>query len=326
MICESPYHKKEIKNEIENSILENSISEIYYCKEAIEVYKGNSTKYQQGTWIHPDLGIHLSQWISPEFSLQVSKWVRELIITDEVKLGQEKSEKQIIEHYESLIKELQSKIERSENTIISITNECKYLLQKYKTIHNVHRSYLRRKELYKLKEGSCIYLINMIGTSDDPQTTSKIKIGFSGDITNRVSGYRTSNPFCKLLYLAYTSEHVLIEKCMKTTYYKNLIPNNSEFITDVPFEKIKKTMEETMKMLNVEYVTEIEDELKKFNQHNIIDDDINEIDIEDIESEDYDENSIKRCGGYGHKDEASRMLPRNNFFKNKSNRGLCKNL
>ena len=174
--------------------------------------------------------------------MQVSKWVRELIITDEVKLGQEKTDTQIIKHYETLIQELNEKIERSENTIISITNECKYLLQKYRKINDTHLSYLRRKELYKLKEGACIYLINMIGLNDDPQTVSKIKIGYTGDITNRVSGYRTSNPFCKLLYLAYTHENILVERCMKKTYEKNLEPNNSEFITDVSFTEIKEKL------------------------------------------------------------------------------------
>jgi len=31
---------------------------------------------EKGTWIHPDLAIHLSQWISLSFGLQVSKWLR----------------------------------------------------------------------------------------------------------------------------------------------------------------------------------------------------------------------------------------------------------
>jgi hypothetical protein len=321
VICETRSRKNDTEKvicEITFHNLHNDSQTQKSTKEIIEIYKGNTTKYQQGTWIHPDLGIHLAQWISPEFSLQVSKWVRELILTDEVRLGHEKSEKQITEHYESIIQELQNKVERSENTIISITNECKYLLQQYKTISNVHRSYLRRKELYRLRDGPCVYLINMIGMSDDPQTTSKIKIGFSGDITTRVSGYRTSNPFCKLLYVAYTQEHVLIEKCMKIMYDKNLKPNNSEFIADVPFETIKKTLEDMMRMLNVENTVETDEELKKFNQHNITEDDIGEID--EIKPEDFDENTIKRCGGFLHKDEESRMLPRKDFFRNKSNR------
>lgn len=29
----------------------------------------------QGTWIHPQVAIHLAQWLSPKFAVQVSKWV-----------------------------------------------------------------------------------------------------------------------------------------------------------------------------------------------------------------------------------------------------------
>lgn len=32
---------------------------------------------QQGTWVHPDIAVHLGQWCSPEFAVQVSRWVRE---------------------------------------------------------------------------------------------------------------------------------------------------------------------------------------------------------------------------------------------------------
>ncbi len=31
----------------------------------------------QGTWVHPQIAIHLAQWLSPEFSVQVTKWVFE---------------------------------------------------------------------------------------------------------------------------------------------------------------------------------------------------------------------------------------------------------
>jgi hypothetical protein len=29
----------------------------------------------QGTWVHPQVAIHLAQWLSPKFAVQVSKWV-----------------------------------------------------------------------------------------------------------------------------------------------------------------------------------------------------------------------------------------------------------
>jgi len=31
----------------------------------------------QGTWVHPEVAIHLGQWCSPKFAVQVSRWVRE---------------------------------------------------------------------------------------------------------------------------------------------------------------------------------------------------------------------------------------------------------
>ena len=31
--------------------------------------------YLQGTWVHPQVAIHLGQWLSPKFAVAVSKWV-----------------------------------------------------------------------------------------------------------------------------------------------------------------------------------------------------------------------------------------------------------
>ena len=43
----------------------------------IDVNKGNSCKFAQGSWIHPKLTIHLAQWISSKFAIQVSYWIDE---------------------------------------------------------------------------------------------------------------------------------------------------------------------------------------------------------------------------------------------------------
>lgn len=43
--------------------------------ELIQQVKGGSGV--QGTWVHPDVAIHLAQWLSPKFAVMVSKWVRE---------------------------------------------------------------------------------------------------------------------------------------------------------------------------------------------------------------------------------------------------------
>ena len=44
----------------------------------VESNRGRTSKYSQGSWIHPDLSIQLAQWISPKFAIQVSKWIRSL--------------------------------------------------------------------------------------------------------------------------------------------------------------------------------------------------------------------------------------------------------
>jgi hypothetical protein len=44
----------------------------------VETIRGRSSKFTQGSWIHPDLSIQLAQWISPKFAIQVSKWIRTL--------------------------------------------------------------------------------------------------------------------------------------------------------------------------------------------------------------------------------------------------------
>jgi KilA-N domain len=42
--------------------------------ELIQSVKGGDIKLQ-GTWVHPQVAIHLAQWLSPEFAVKVSGWV-----------------------------------------------------------------------------------------------------------------------------------------------------------------------------------------------------------------------------------------------------------
>ena len=44
--------------------------------ELIQIKKGGIPK-EQGTWVHPQVAIHLAQWASPKFAVLVSKWVFE---------------------------------------------------------------------------------------------------------------------------------------------------------------------------------------------------------------------------------------------------------
>lgn len=40
----------------------------------VQSSKGGDPRLQ-GTWVHPQVAVHLAQWLSPEFAVKVSKWV-----------------------------------------------------------------------------------------------------------------------------------------------------------------------------------------------------------------------------------------------------------
>ena len=40
----------------------------------IQIIRGGY-KDHQGTWVHPQVAVHLAQWLSPEFAVKVSRWV-----------------------------------------------------------------------------------------------------------------------------------------------------------------------------------------------------------------------------------------------------------
>lgn len=44
--------------------------------ELIQQVKGGEPS-KQGTWVHPQVAIHLAQWLSPKFAVKVSQWVVE---------------------------------------------------------------------------------------------------------------------------------------------------------------------------------------------------------------------------------------------------------
>ena len=309
---------KDLKNQLEKS--KSGIPDL----QLIEVYKGKSSKYNSGTWIHPGLGLQLAQWCSPNFSLQVSKWLRELIFTGNVEIENEKTNDEINDKYQEIIKELEEtkeKLENAEELLVKYDRNNKELFKKYNKIHINHQFYLRRKELYKLKRGNSVYLLDM-KLSYENEDIKRIKVGHSSDVTQRVSGFRTSNPFCKVLFVMYTYNSEVVEKAMKTKYERFLEPNNSEFISNISFEELKESLLSIANMLSCDYTIEADEELEKFNNHIIHEDEVEEINDEKIVD------GMKRCGGLHHDTEESRILSLDKFFKNKSNKDgyarLCK--
>jgi hypothetical protein len=293
--------------------LEKKVIPHIHTTQLIEVYRGNSGKYLQGTWIHPDLGLQLAQWCSPNFSLQVSKWIRELIITGTVVLGEEKKEEEITKELENKIKELENKLGEKDNVIVSQQNEIKHIDTKFNKLYQNHQSFLKRRNVHKLRDGACVYLI-ILNPKDG------IKIGHSGDITGRiVSGYRTSNPLCQLLYVMYTPHSVMMENNMKIRYDKELTMSNREFVQGIGVEELIKTLHTLADSLKIDYTIETEEQITQFNKHILSYQEKKEIKFD---------NTQKRCGGITHLTEESRILTLDKFFKHAGNHDgvarLCK--
>jgi hypothetical protein len=99
----------------------------------VESNRGRTSKYTQGSWIHPDLSIQLAQWISPKFAIQVSKWIRTLFSEGSLQidmnlLHQKDREMSIKDHrikqLESVCLSKQRRVEYPErNVIYMLTTE-----------------------------------------------------------------------------------------------------------------------------------------------------------------------------------------------------------
>ena len=271
----------------------------------IDIRKGGKDKDSQGTWIHPDLGLNLAQWCSVDFSILVSKRLRELIYTGYSDFGGERTNEEIIMELASKLKEAESKLEQIQTCEDPTKKSCK----KYRT--------LKSKEFYKLKNGPCVYIIDMKKTYEEEEILS-YKIGQTGDINRRVTCYRTSNPFCKVIAVLYTDNHIDLEKILKLKYQKDLLYSNSEFVTGVSKKALKEDLIKLADVFNLEYSMETDEELVRFNRYMIHEDDVEEKIPE----------GMKRCGGLHHQTEESRIQPLINYFKNQCNKGgyarLCK--
>lgn len=73
--------KKEMKHYLSNSGTRDFVKELSSevgipTSALIQIVRGGDPRFQ-GTWVHPQVAIHLAQWASPKFAVAVSKWVFE---------------------------------------------------------------------------------------------------------------------------------------------------------------------------------------------------------------------------------------------------------
>ena len=228
---------------------ENSVSEITQENtiKLVDIKKGGDVK-KQGSWVHPDLAIHLAQWICPMFALQVIRWVREIFITGTVTdLYQVKTDKEL----EDLEKtQMQIKINELENK----NQETE---KKYKELENNHKKVLYKRQYYKFHKGACFYVV---------QNEKEYKAGFDGiDINERLRSYRTLKPTLKVRYLVFSENAKLIEDSVLTRFKIKKQEPNHEVLINVELHDIAESVKTIANFLNFEIAVTTEEELETYN-------------------------------------------------------------
>ena len=218
---------KVLENKIQNEYREKSDIQNEYREESeyptvIDIKKGNTSKFSQGSWIHPDLAVHLAIWISPAFGIQISRWIRELALTGTVTIENEKSSHELLE-----------------------------LQKNYKKLEDEHHKLLQKNN-HKFQKGSCFYII-----SDTEGKSMKFKPGFEGtDIDVRMQQHRSTMPACKLEYLIYTNDAYLLEQAVLKRFESKRMFANHEWVYDVEVNYIIKSTRTILDVLNIEYTEE----------------------------------------------------------------------
>ena len=171
----------------------------------IDVKKGNSEKFIQGSWIHPDLSIQIAQWISPKFSIQVSKWIRTLFTIGHVDVNIE------------VLKEKEKEI-----------------IIKDKKIQLLEDLYVQKQKRHDYSQENIIYIL----TTEDNKKKRIYIIGKTTSLKNRLSTYNKTSEHEVVYYKGCkTKEDMdLIEQMVikKLKMYKEKA-NRDRFI--LPIEK-----------------------------------------------------------------------------------------
>ncbi len=178
----------------------------------IDVKRGNSSKFSQGSWIHPDLAVQLAQWISPSFAIQVSRWIRELFVTGIVSIDSNKSDEEL--------KELQQKV-------MFLEEKNKQIEAENNRLHNTQKELLSYKK--RVSKDETIYIVSTKnyarqGIYKIGRTKNKMKTRSSSHNTTHVAGDKV-----KVLKEFKVNDATLAERNIHTKLNGLLIDNEKEF-------------------------------------------------------------------------------------------------
>jgi len=130
-------------------------------------YRGRSGS-TQGTWVHPQVAIHIAHWISPEFGVKVSTWVYEIMVSEKIDVTVTKSYQQLCQENEA------------NKTYI------KYLTQKY----------VKKQTRANYKEQNVLYIL----TTELLEKERRYILGKAANLTNRLSTYNKTDEHIVIYY------------------------------------------------------------------------------------------------------------------------------
>jgi hypothetical protein len=211
----------------------------------VDIKRGKSSQFAQGSWIHPDLAGQLAQWISPIFAIRVSRWIRDIVITGKAELKNEKTNDELIrlqldnQKKDGQIQQQNEKIQRLETT---------------------HKRLLKKREYHKFEKGPCFYIVQ--GSDND-----RFKVGFDGvDINARLQTYRTSIANMKLRFLLYTHDAHWVEQGILSRFDYKKVENNHEFIEEVTLEELINSVNTLVRFCNMKYTVVSDENIALYNQ------------------------------------------------------------
>ncbi len=148
--------------------------------------------------------------------------------------------------------ELVNSIDREQKLSSVVYN----LIKQRKSFRKSYNILTKKINHHKFPKGNCFYILN------NPDNKIKFKVGFSGNINNRLNTTRTSIPDIKIIYLVYLDEAKLLEGAILEKYSGNRIPNHEILL--VPSCKIINSVRYLLRKYDVKY--EENNDLCKYNE------------------------------------------------------------
>jgi hypothetical protein len=212
----------------------------------IDIKKGNSDLFEQGTWIHPDLAIQLAQWAVPSFALKVSKWIRELVLTGSVSIDSTASNAELIALQQQVMR-LEAERQEQEEKMRIATDELKSKDDELKSKDDqINRMHTSQAELLTYKQRNTrdetIYIVSSLeyarqGIFKIGRTKTSMKRRNSGHNNTRIADDKI-----KAIKTYEVHDATLTEKRIHTKLHGLLIEGEKEFFM-CPYDLLKSAVD-----------------------------------------------------------------------------------